>query len=182
MIISFKGKTPRIDPAAFIAAGAVVIGDVTIGVDASVWFNAVLRGDVNRIVIGCRSNIQDCTVLHVGEQEPCVVGDDVIVGHGVNLHGCVIEDRVLVGMGAIVLNGAVIGEGSLIGAGTLVPEGMRIPRESLVLGHPGRIIRGVRPDDIRYHAKWVREYVEMKELYKGAAAGQAARVKDRPAR
>jgi len=168
MIIRFRDKTPVIDPSCFIAAGAAVIGDVTLGADASIWFNAVLRADVNRITVGKRSNIQDCSVVHVGEHEPCVIGSDVIVGHGVNLHGCVVEDRVLVGMGAIVLNGAVIGERSLVGAGTLVPEGMRIPPESLVLGQPAKIIRQVSAKDIAYHAKWAREYVALKDVYRKA--------------
>lgn len=132
-----------IHPSAFIAATAAVMGDVTLGEDASVWYGAVLRGDMAPIVIGPQSNIQDGTIIHVDEGVPCTVGRRVGVGHRVILHGCTVEDECLVGMGSILLNGARIGSGSVIAAGAVIPEGMQIPAKSLVMGVPGRIVRPV---------------------------------------
>ena len=132
-----------IDPTAFIAKGAIVLGDVSLGRDASVWFNAVIRGDAERIAIGDETNIQDLSMVHADPGLPCLVGSRVTVGHRVILHGCVIEDECLIGMGAIVLNGAHVGRGSVVGAGALVKEGMSVPAGSLVLGVPGRVLRPV---------------------------------------
>lgn len=125
----------------FVAPTAAVVGDVTIGAGSSVWYHAVLRGDMAPITIGENSNIQDGCLLHVAEGFPLLIGNYVTAGHGAILHGCTVEDGVLIGMGAIVLDGAVIGEGSIIGAGALVPEGKVIPPRSLVVGLPGKIIR-----------------------------------------
>ncbi len=166
MIIPLGLKKPRVHRSCYIAPGAVVVGDVRLAEGASVWFNAVLRGDVNPITVGRNTNIQDCSVLHVGEQEPCVLGENIIVGHGVQLHGCTVEDGALIGIGAIVLNGAVIGKESLVGAGALVTERMRIPPRSLVLGHPAKVIREVRAADIEEHFKWAKGYVELSKKYK----------------
>jgi carbonic anhydrase/acetyltransferase-like protein (isoleucine patch superfamily) len=132
-----------IDPTAFIAPGAIVLGDVYLGVESSVWYNAVLRGDTDRITIGDQTNIQDLTMIHADPGVPCTVGCRVIVGHRVILHGCTIEDDCLIGMGAIVLNGARIGRGSIVGAGALVLEDMEVPPGSLVIGAPARIRREV---------------------------------------
>ena len=132
-----------IDPTAFIARGAIILGDVTLGRDASVWFNAVLRGDCERIEIGEDSNIQDLCMVHADPGQPCVVGPRVTVGHRAILHGCIIEENVLIGMGAIVLNGARVGRGSVIGAGAVVTEGMEVPPGSLVVGVPGRRARAL---------------------------------------
>src|SRR5947209_8960929 len=118
----YRGRRPEIDTTAFLAPGARVIGDVAIGPQSSVWFNAVLRGDADRIRVGARTNIQDNAVLHTDPGQPCVVGDDCVVGHGAIVHGCEIGNTCLIGMGAIVLTGAVIGEESLVAAGALVPE------------------------------------------------------------
>src|SRR5262245_9804384 len=132
-----------IDPSAFIARGAMVLGDVHLGREASVWYNAVLRGDTDRITIGDESNIQDLSMVHADPGIPCSVGRRVTVGHRVILHGCTIEDDCLIGMGAIVLNGVRIGAGSVIGAGAVLIEGMQVPSKSLVLGVPGRVVREV---------------------------------------
>jgi carbonic anhydrase/acetyltransferase-like protein (isoleucine patch superfamily) len=132
-----------IDPTAFIARGAIVLGDVHLGREASVWYNAVLRGDTDRITIGDESNIQDLAMVHADPGIPCSVGCRVTAGHRVILHGCTIEDDCIIGMGAIVLNGARVGRGSLIGAGAVVAEGTVVPPGSLVLGVPGRVIRAV---------------------------------------
>jgi len=135
--------TARIHPSAFIAPGAAVMGDVTIGQDASVWYGAVLRGDMAPIVIGPESNLQDGTIVHVDEGLPCTVGRRVGVGHRVILHGCTVEDECLIGMGSILLNGVCIGTGSVVAAGAVIPEGMQVPPRSLVMGVPGRIVRPV---------------------------------------
>jgi len=131
---------------AFVASSADVMGDVSLGEDASVWYHAVLRGDIGPIVVGARTNIQDLTMVHVDEGVPCTIGADVGVGHRCVLHGCMIEDGCLIGMGSVLLNDAHVGAGSVIGAGAVVPEGMRIPPGSLVLGVPATVIRPV--DDV----------------------------------
>jgi carbonic anhydrase/acetyltransferase-like protein (isoleucine patch superfamily) len=133
----------KIHPSVFIAPTAAIMGDVTIGQDASVWYGAVLRGDMAPIFIGAQSNIQDGTIVHVDEGVPCTVGQRVGVGHRVILHGCTVEDDCLIAMGSVLLNGVVIGTGSVVAAGAVLPEGMRVPARSLVMGVPGRIIRTV---------------------------------------
>src|SRR5262245_54895091 len=132
-----------IDPTAFIARGAIVLGDVQLGKDARVWFNAVVRGDSDRIVIGDETNIQDLAMVHADPGYPCIVGPRVTVGHRVILHGCVVEEECLIGMGAILLNGVRVGKGSVIGAGAVLTEGTEVPPGSLVLGIPGWVIRAV---------------------------------------
>ena len=132
-----------IHPTAFIAPTAAVMGDVTLGEDASVWYGAVLRGDMAPIVIGTQSNIQDGTIVHVDEGVPCVVGQRVGIGHRVILHGCTVGDDCLIAMGAVLLNGVTIGSGSVVAAGAVIPEGMQVPPRSLVMGLPGRIVRQV---------------------------------------
>lgn len=134
---------PLIDPTAFIAPGAIVLGDVTLGAESSVWYQTVVRGDMAPITIGAQTNLQDLTMVHVDEGVPCTIGARVGVGHRAILHGCTVEDECLVGMGAILLNGVHVGGGSVIGAGAVLPEGMRVPARSLVLGVPGRIVRPV---------------------------------------
>ena len=132
-----------IDPSAFLARGVVVLGDVRIGPEASLWYQTVVRGDTEAIRIGASTNIQDLSMVHADPGVPCVVGQRVSVGHRVILHGCTVEDDCLIGMGAVVLNGARIGAGSLVGAGTLIREGMEVPPGSLVVGVPGRVVRPV---------------------------------------
>lgn len=135
--------TGAIHPTAFIAPGAAVMGDVTIGPDASVWYGAVLRGDMAPITIGAETCLQDGTIAHVDDDAPCTIGRRVGVGHRVILHGCTVEDECLIGMGSVLLNYVSIGTGSVVAAGAVIPEGMRIPPKSLVMGVPGRIVRTV---------------------------------------
>ena len=130
-----------IDPTAFIAPGATVVGDVNIGKEASVWYQSVVRGDMEPITIGDQTNIQDLSVLHVDEGLPCIVGNRVGVGHRAILHGCTVEDDCLIGMGAILLNGVKVGAGSVIGAGALITENTVVPPGSLVLGVPAKVVR-----------------------------------------
>ncbi|GAA2731335.1 gamma carbonic anhydrase family protein [Pedococcus aerophilus] len=141
MLIPLGERTPRIHPSAWIADNATVVGATTMAEDSSVWFSAVVRADGDCITIGPRSNVQDGCVLHADRGIPLRLGAGVTVGHGAVLHGCLIDDDVLVGMGAIVLNGASIGSGSIIGAGAMIPEGTQIPPNSMVLGLPGKVRR-----------------------------------------
>ncbi len=157
---------PKIHPSAFIAPGAQLIGAVTIEEGASVWFNAVLRADINEIKIGKRSNIQDGSVLHVENDVPCIVGDDVVVGHAAVVHGCTIEDGCLIGMGSTVLNRARIGTGSLVAAGAVVLEGTVIPAGSLVAGVPGKVVRALTTKEIKGIRDWAEKYRRLAEIYK----------------
>lgn len=171
-IRSYKGKWPQIALSAYIDPASVVIGDVTIGEDSSVWPMCVVRGDVHHIRIGNRTNIQDGCVLHVMKDEwPLVLEDEVTVGHSVTLHGCTIESRCLIGMGAILLNGARIGTGSIIAAGTLIPERTMIPAGSLVMGSPGKVKRTLTDADRQSIAAYAERYVSYKNIYKSDAAG-----------
>ncbi len=161
----------QIHPSVYIAPGAQVIGDVTIGAESSVWFNAVVRGDSSSITIGERTNIQDLCVLHVDRGHSLTIGDDVTVGHGAIVHGCTVGNRVLVGMGAIILNDAVIGDDCIIGAGALVTGGVTIPAGSLVLGSPAKVVRPVteeqKRDTLANGAVYVRHAREYKSQNKG---------------
>ena len=143
MLRSFRSVSPTIDPTAYVDVSAQVIGDVHLGAESSIWMNVVVRGDVNAIRIGTRSNIQDLTLVHVMREpsHPTVIGNEVTIGHHAVIHGCTIEDRCLIGMGAILLNGCRIGTGSIVAAGTLVPEGAVIEPGSLVMGVPGKVRR-----------------------------------------
>jgi carbonic anhydrase/acetyltransferase-like protein (isoleucine patch superfamily) len=132
-----------IHPTAFIAPGAAVMGDVTLGADASIWYGAVVRGDMAPIVIGPETNLQDGTIVHVDEGVACTIGRRVGVGHRVILHACTVEDECLIGMGSVLLNHVRIGTGSVVAAGAVIPEGMQVPPKSLVMGVPGRIVRTV---------------------------------------
>ena len=161
MLRSHRVGSPQIEPTAFIDDSAQVIGDVEVGEESSVWMNAVLRGDVNRIRVGARSNIQDGTIVHgMRDTYQTLIGDEVTVGHGAILHGCVIEDRCLIGMGTIVLNGVQIGTGSIVAAGTLVVEGTMIPAGSLVMGNPGRVRRAVNDDEMVSIRRYAANYVD----------------------
>jgi len=167
LIRSYRGRLPEIADSAYIDPQAVVIGDVTIGEDSSVWPCTVIRGDVNYIRIGARTSIQDGSVLHVmRETHPLILGDEVTVGHKVILHGCTIESRCLIGMGSIILNGAKIGTGSIIAAGTLIPEGTEVPRGSLFVGHPGKLRRTLTAADQETIDRYARNYVGYKDIYK----------------
>jgi carbonic anhydrase/acetyltransferase-like protein (isoleucine patch superfamily) len=166
-IRAYRGKRPAIAASAYIDPASVIIGDVTIGEDASVWPMCVIRGDVHHIRIGARTNIQDCSVLHVMRGEwALLLGDEVTVGHSVTLHGCTIESRCLIGMGAIILNGAVVGTGSIVAAGTLIPERTVIPPGSLVMGSPGKVKRTLIETDQANIRDYAQRYVEYKNIYR----------------
>ena len=165
-IVSVVGKTPRIPASAFVADGAFVIGDVELGDEASVWFQAVLRGDINRIAIGDRTNIQDGCILHVTNEFSVRVGTDVTVGHRAIVHGCVIGDGSLIGMGAVVLDNVRIGDNSLVGAGAVVLENTVIPSGSLVAGVPARIIRNLTAEEIRRIHDSAAHYVEYARAFR----------------
>ena len=165
MILPFLRYTPKIHPTAYIAPGADVIGRVTIGKEASIWFGCVLRGDVNRIEIGAGTNIQDGSIVHVDDDHPCLISHHVHVGHHVNLHGCTVETGALIGIGAIVLSGAHIGRGAIIGAGSVVLEGMNIPPGVLAVGAPARVIRKVHARDAVYITRWVKKYIALARQY-----------------
>jgi len=176
MLRRHKGIEPTVDASAFVDASAQVIGDVHIGAESSVWMNAVIRGDVHRIRIGRRSNIQDLTMVHVmRDSHPTTIGDEVTVGHSAVLHGCTIEDRVLIGMGAMLLNGAHVGADSVVAAGSLVTEGTRIPPRSLVMGRPGKVKRPLTDDEVAEIRFYADNYVAYRLDYLAEAAGRAER-------
>jgi carbonic anhydrase/acetyltransferase-like protein (isoleucine patch superfamily) len=159
-------RRPAIDPTAYVADGAQLIGDVRLGPRSSVWFNAVLRGDTEPIAIGAGSNVQDGAVVHADPGFPCLVGEGVVAGHGAILHGCQIGDNCLIGMGAIILNGARIGSGSIVGAGALVPEGKEFPPNVLILGVPARVVREATEQDREQIAAGARHYQERARIYR----------------
>lgn len=166
MIKSFSGKTPVIDEKAFIAENATVIGDVTIGEGSSVWYSAVLRGDMCSITIGKNSNIQDNATVHVGMKDPAVIGNGVTVGHNALVHGATIGDNVLVGMGSVVLDGAVIGENSIVAAGAVVTAKTVVPPNSLVAGVPATVIKEVSAAQIMGNKMNAMGYTTLASKYK----------------
>ncbi|RNC66306.1 MAG: gamma carbonic anhydrase family protein [Desulfuromonadales bacterium] len=172
MIRSFQGMQPRIAPSAFIAETAVIVGDVAIGAESSIWYNVVARGDVNFIRIGDRSNIQDLSMLHVTHRKhaddpgaPLVIGDDVTVGHSVTLHGCTIENGAFIGMQAIVMDRVVVGAGALVGARSLVTEGTIIPPHTLWVGAPAKYKRELNADEIAWLKRSAGNYVKYSREY-----------------
>jgi carbonic anhydrase/acetyltransferase-like protein (isoleucine patch superfamily) len=164
-IETYENFTPTIHPSAFIATSADVIGRVTIHEEASVWYNSTLRGDINQIVIGAQSNIQDNVVIHLSDDFGCHVGQLVTVGHSAILHACEIKDEVLIGMGAIILDGSIIGERSIIGAGALVTGGTIIPPGSLVLGSPAKVIRQLSNEEQEKVKDWALKYVRQSRKF-----------------
>ena len=166
MIKAFGATTPEIDETAFVAETAVIIGDVRVGAQASVWYGSVLRGDVNYIRIGARTNIQDGTVIHVSSKtHPTVLEEEITVGHRVTLHGCYVERGCLIGIGAILLDGVRVGRDSLVAAGSLLTPGTEIPPRSLVMGAPARVKRGLSDEEVKDLEKFWRNYVELIENY-----------------
>ncbi len=166
MLKTYRGIAPTIAPSAFIEDTAVVIGDVVIGSESSVWFHAVIRGDVHSIRIGHRTNIQDLCLLHVThDTHPLTLGDDITVGHHVVLHGCTVQDRVLVGMGAIVMDGVVIEEDCIIGAGSLITERIHIPSRSLVMGSPAKVKRLLTDIEVQWIKESASNYIHYAQQY-----------------
>ena len=166
MLRPYKGIQPRVAADAYVDISAQVIGDVEIGAESSVWINVVMRGDVNTIRVGRRTNIQDGTVVHVMRgTHPTRIGDEVTVGHGAIVHGCTLADRVLVGMGAILLNGVDVGPDSIVAAGTLLPEGATIAPRSLVMGSPGRVKRPLTDDEVASIRWYADNYVKYRLDY-----------------
>jgi carbonic anhydrase/acetyltransferase-like protein (isoleucine patch superfamily) len=166
MIRQFRGVSPAVDPTAYVDQSAQVIGDVTIGAESSVWMNVVVRGDVNHVRIGRRTNIQDLTMVHVmRETHPTVIGDDVTIGHSAVVHGTTIEDRVLIGMAAVLLNGVHVGHDSIVAAGTLLTEGTRVPPRSLVMGRPGQVKRALTDEEVAEIRWYADNYVAYRLEY-----------------
>jgi carbonic anhydrase/acetyltransferase-like protein (isoleucine patch superfamily) len=166
MLRSHRGRMPVVHESAYIDPSAQVIGDVVIGAESSVWMNAVVRGDVNYIRIGARSNVQDGTIIHVmHDTHPTVIGDDVTLGHGVIVHGCTLGNRVLIGMGATLLNGVEIGDDSIVAAGALVTEGTRVPPRSLVMGSPGKVRRVLEDEQVAAILEYAQNYVRYRLDY-----------------
>lgn len=169
MVVSFRGKTPALGANVYIAPGAVVIGDVEIGPEASVWFNAVVRGDVERIRIGAGTNVQDNATIHVTHDRwPTIVGAGVTVAHGAVIHGCIIGDHALIGIGAVILDGAEVGAECLIGAGALVVPGTKIPPGSCALGSPAKVIRPLRAEEVARLHDSASNYVRYAREYRAA--------------
>jgi len=162
-----NGVVPEVDPSAYVDPSAQIVGDVVIGAESSVWLNVVVRGDVNYIRIGARSNLQDGTIVHVNHEpsHPTIVGDEVTVGHGVILHGCTVEDRCLIGMGSILLNGSRVGSDSIVAAGSLVTERMVIPPQSLVMGSPAKVRRALTDDEVASILQGAENYVRYRLQY-----------------
>jgi carbonic anhydrase/acetyltransferase-like protein (isoleucine patch superfamily) len=172
MIRTYHAHTPEIPASCYVDPSAQVIGDVTLGEQASIWMNAVVRGDVNSIRIGAKSNVQDCAVLHgMRHLYPVIVGELVTIGHNATVHGCVLEDMVLVGIGATILNNARIGEGSIIAAGAVIPEQTVIPPNSLVAGVPGKVRRTLGDADRELILKYAQNYLDYTAIYLAEASG-----------
>ncbi len=165
-VISYLGYSPSLAADVFIAPGAHVVGRVTIGSGSSIWFNAVLRGDMDEIIVGAETNIQDNATVHVDYDQPVRIGSRVTVGHNAILHGCTLEDEVLVGMGAIILNGAVVGRGSLIAAGSLITPGTVIPPRSLVMGFPAKVVRELTEEQLPAAGGMYRHYAALSRDYR----------------
>jgi carbonic anhydrase/acetyltransferase-like protein (isoleucine patch superfamily) len=171
IVRAFGDARPRIDPSAWLAPGCVVVGDVEIGADSSIWYGVVLRGDVHRIHVGARTNVQDQSVVHVTlERFPTWIGDEVTVGHRAVVHGCRVGDGALIGIGAIVLDGAEVGEEALVGAGAVVTPGSVVPPRSLVLGAPARPVRDLGAEELALQRKRTLTYVDTARRHAGSAA------------
>ncbi len=167
MYLPYEGKLPKVHETAWIAETAVLIGDVEIDEESSIWYGCVLRGDEMPIRVGKRTNVQDVSILHIeGGKCPCILGDDVSIGHGAIVHGCEVRDGALIAMGAIVLNDVIVGEGAVVGAGALVPEGKEIPPGTLWMGTPAKFVRDLRNDEKERFKKTPQSYSHLKERYR----------------
>jgi carbonic anhydrase/acetyltransferase-like protein (isoleucine patch superfamily) len=176
-LITFAGKTPRIDASAFVAPGARLIGDVEIGPEASIWYNCVLRGDVNSITVGARTNIQDGSVIHVDSPKagdarghPTIIGEDVLIGHLAMVHGCILHDRAFVGLGAIVMDGCEIESEAMLAAGAMLTPGKRIPAGQLWAGRPAKYVRDLSPEELAGQRDGVAHYVALARAHAEALA------------
>jgi gamma-carbonic anhydrase len=176
-LLTFAGRSPRVDPAAFVAPGARLIGDIEIGAEASIWYNCVLRGDVNRIRIGARTNIQDGSVVHVDSPKPghetghpTIIGQDVLIGHMAIVHGCLLHDRAFVGLGAIVMDGCEIESDAMLAAGAMLTPGKRIPSGQLWAGRPAKYVRDLTPEELRSQQAGVAHYVVLAKRHAEALA------------
>jgi len=174
-ILPFRGRTPTIAASAFIAPGARIVGDVRIGEEASVWYNCVIRSDHGKVSIGARSNVQDGTVIHVSGEWDTEIGEDVLIGHMVMLHGCTLRDRSFVGLGAIVMDGCEIETNGMLAAGAFLTPGKRIPSGQLWAGRPARYMRALSAGDLEAHLQGVKYYVEHARYHAEAAKGELAR-------
>lgn len=171
IILPWKGVSPTIASDAFIAPNAVIIGDVVIGSGASIWFNCVLRGDVNHIRVGARSNIQDGTVVHVSHKgNPAIIGEDVLIGHMATIHACTLESKSFVGMRATVMDEAVVEREAMVAAGALVAPGKRVLQGQMWAGTPARFVRNLKPEEIARHADGTARYVELGAAYRAMLA------------
>lgn len=164
-------ESPQIDPSAFVARGAVLLGGVTIGPEASIWYNCVLRGDINHIRIGARSNLQDGTIVHVADDHEAVVGEAVSVGHRAIIHACQVGDETLVGMGAVIMDGAVIGPRCIIAAGALVTKHFQAPEGTLIMGSPAKVVRRLTTEEKAANARLAAKYVEVSRRYRELGHG-----------
>ena len=162
----YLAAIPQVDPSCYLAPGAAIVGDVRLDPQASVWFGCVLRGDVNRIEVGARSNLQDGTVVHLGDDDPTLIGEDVVIGHRAVVHGCTIGDGTLVGISATILDGATIGHGSIIGAGAVVTAASEIPPHSLVLGVPAKVVKTLDPSAEDFHRALAGKYTRLAHNYR----------------
>lgn len=165
MIKEFEGNIPRIDESTYISESVDIIGDVTIEENANIWFGTRLRGDMNKIVVGKNTNIQENTVVHVDKNCPCLIGKYVTIGHGAIIHGCEICDNVLVGMGSIILNNAKIGKNTIIGAGSLITQGKVFPEGVLILGNPAKVVRELSEAEIESIKNSANNYVNLSKKY-----------------
>jgi carbonic anhydrase/acetyltransferase-like protein (isoleucine patch superfamily) len=168
MIVAYEGRVPRIAPSAFVAPTATVIGDVTVGDEASIWFGAVLRGDVGRIEVGARANVQDNAVLHATTRIPTVIEEEVTIGHGAVLEGCTVRRGALIGMNAVVLHEVIVGEEALVAAGSVVTDGTQIPPKTVAAGAPCRVRKPLSGSSVDWIAQAARSYVGLSRRYKGA--------------
>src|SRR5690625_3696198 len=166
MIYSYKNKFPKIHPSVFVAKNATIIGDVEIDEESSIWFQAVIRGDVEPTKIGKRVNIQDLSLVHQSPNLPVIIEDDVTIGHQVTIHGCVIRKNALIGMGSLLLDGVEIGENAFIGAGSLVSPGTKIPPNTLAFGRPARVVRELTENDLDEMARVRQSYADKRSYYK----------------
>jgi carbonic anhydrase/acetyltransferase-like protein (isoleucine patch superfamily) len=174
MIYQYKDRVPDIAETSYVAENATVIGEVVLGEESSIWFGSVLRGDIEPIIVGARSNIQDNSVAHTSNGYPVILGEDVTVGHKVTLHGCKVGNNCLIGMGSVLLDGCEIGDNCIVGAGALVKQGYKVPAGSLVVGSPARVIRTLSEDDFANIRRFSVRYVELLGQYKSGAVKPVA--------